>query len=358
MDRILMTADAVGGVWTYTLELARAFARAGVATTLATMGPPPSSGQRLAAREIRELELIERDFPLEWMDAWAGVDDAAEWLLDIETRIQPAIVHLNGYAHACLPWRTPTIVVAHSCVLSWSDAVRCPLDEARRASYHGAVSRGLETANWVVAPSMAMLAALERHYGPLPRATVIANGRDADRFQPLGKEPFVFAAGRIWDRGKNLDTLAIVAKQIRWPLVVAGEGAPPKGVAHVGVLTESQMAHWLGRAAIVAAPSRYEPFGLFALEAALSGCALVLGDIPSFREIWGAAADFVDPEDPIALRIALERLMTAPATLRDRASAARARALTFSPDRMARSYLDVYAAAQAAARAEQVSCGS
>ncbi len=31
-------------------------------------------------------------------------------------------------------------------------------------------------------------------------------------------------------------------------------------------------------------PARYEPFGLSVLEAALSGCALVLGDIPSLRE--------------------------------------------------------------------------
>ena len=52
----------------------------------------------------------------------------------------------------------------------------------------------------------------------------------------------------------------------------------------------------MGRAAIYALPARYEPFGLSILEAALSGCALVIGDIPSLREIWADAALFV-PSD-------------------------------------------------------------
>ena len=38
-------------------------------------------------------------------------------------------------------------------------------------------------------------------------------------------------------------------------------------------------------------PARYEPFGLSILEAALSGCALVLGDLPSLRELWDRRGD-------------------------------------------------------------------
>ena len=37
----------------------------------------------------------------------------------------------------------------------------------------------------------------------------------------------------------------------------------------------------------------YEPFGLAVLEAAQAGCALVLSDIPTFRELWDGAALFV-----------------------------------------------------------------
>jgi glycogen synthase len=59
-------------------------------------------------------------------------------------------------------------------------------------------------------------------------------------------------------------------------------------------------ADWYARASIYALPARYEPFGLSALEAALSGCALILGDIPSLREVWLEAAPYVSPDDESA----------------------------------------------------------
>ena len=43
--KILMTADTVGGVWTYALELAGALAPHGVEVALATMGRRLSSAQ-------------------------------------------------------------------------------------------------------------------------------------------------------------------------------------------------------------------------------------------------------------------------------------------------------------------------
>ena len=99
----------------------------------------------------------------------------------------------------------------------------------------------------------------------------------------------------------------------------------------------------MGRASIYVLPARYEPFGLAALEAALAGCALVLGDIPSLREVWEEAAVFVPPDDTDMLARALRRLVSEP-VLRSRMSTlARTRALEFSPERMADAYLAVYA---------------
>jgi glycosyltransferase involved in cell wall biosynthesis len=66
------------------------------------------------------------------------------------------------------------------------------------------------------------------------------------------------------------------------------------------------------RAAIYVLPARYEPFGLSALEAALSGCALVLGDLPSLREIWGETAVFIPPDDSEALHSAVSALIGSP----------------------------------------------
>jgi hypothetical protein len=99
----------------------------------------------------------------------------------------------------------------------------------------------------------------------------------------------------------------------------------------------------MGRAAIYALPARYEPLGLSVLEAALAGCALVLGDIPSLREVWGGeAAIFVPPNDVDALADALELLRREPVRRARLAVCARARALEYGPARMAASYLAAY----------------
>jgi glycosyltransferase involved in cell wall biosynthesis len=98
----------------------------------------------------------------------------------------------------------------------------------------------------------------------------------------------------------------------------------------------------MARAAIYAFPARYEPFGLSVLEAGLSGCALVLGDIPSLREVWQDAATFVPPEDREALLEAIERLAHDDLLRARMSAAARARAVEFAADRMARRYVDLY----------------
>jgi len=120
-----MTADAVGGVWTYALELARGLASADVEVCLATMGPRPTAEQREAAAQISNLRVFESEYKLEWMqDPWQDVDAAAEWLLALEDRLEPDLVHLNGYIHGNLGWQSSVLIAAHSCVLSWWRAVR------------------------------------------------------------------------------------------------------------------------------------------------------------------------------------------------------------------------------------------
>ncbi|HET6692503.1 MAG TPA: glycosyltransferase, partial [Miltoncostaeaceae bacterium] len=147
-------------------------------------------------------------------------------------------------------------------------------------------------------------------------------------FRPAPKEPFVFSAGRLWDPAKNVAALCEIASAIPWPVVVAGDtagpdggGRPIEGVELLGRIEPARMRDWLARASIYAMPARYEPFGLSVLEAALSGCALVLGDIPSLREVWGEAALYADPFDDGALAAALRRL-AGDAALRERIAAA------------------------------------
>ncbi len=349
--KVLMTADTVGGVWTYSLELAGALNCLGVQTALATMGRPLTRDQKEeAAAAVPNLEIFESAFKLEWMDdPWQDVERAGEWLLDLEASLQPDIIHLNGYAHGALPWRAPTLVVGHSCVLSWWQAVRGEDAPPEWDRYREVVTQGLRSVSRVIAPTAAMLGALEQHYGPFSPAQVIPNGRTAALFAPGKKQEFVFSAGRLWDQAKNLAALEQVAPHLAWPVYVAGEQAHPEGgvapagsVRPLGRLRPEAVADWLARAAVYALPARYEPFGLSVLEAALAGCALVLGDIPSLRENWDEAAVFVPPDDTDALEAAISGLMHDPDRCRAMAARARFRTLDLSSQAMAARYRSVY----------------
>lgn len=346
-----MTADTVGGVWTYALELARALATRGVEVAIATMGALPDRTQREEASRVPNVSLFESAFRLEWMeDPWADVRRAGEWLLELESRLRPDVVHLNGYAHAQLSWRAPVLVVGHSCVLSWWHAVKGEDAPPEWERYRLEVARGLRNADLVVAPTGAMLAALEEHYGPVKRGRVIPNCRDAALFSQHEKEEFILTAGRLWDEAKNVSSLARVAPGLPWPVYVAGEDKRPGGgaaqlpnVKLLSRLSSESLRNWFERAAVYALPARYEPFGLSALEAALASCALVLGDIPSLREVWGDAALFVPPEDTLALKDALAELIEDAGKRRLMATRARRRALEFTPARTAEGYLAAYA---------------
>jgi glycogen(starch) synthase len=358
--KVLMTADTVGGVWTYALELARGLAEQGVEVALATMGAPLDELQREMAGRIPRLKVFESTFKLEWMeDPWRDVERAGDWLLGLEERFAPDLIHLNGYAHGALPWSAPKIVVGHSCVLSWWEAVKGEAAPDAWDRYSEEVRRGLLSADLVIAPSSAMMSALVRHYGPLPRTRVIHNGRDVRLFRPTAKEPILFSAGRLWDEAKNLEALEHVAPRLPWPVFVAGENHHPDGgearphhTRLLGRLSQRALAAWLGRSSIYVLPARYEPFGLSVLEAALAGCALVLGDIPSLRELWRNRAVFVPPGDPDALEDAVVRLIEDPDRRQALAAGARSRALERTPERMVEGYLAAYAEALSAGEAE------
>jgi glycosyltransferase involved in cell wall biosynthesis len=343
---LLMTADAVGGVWTYAVDLSRALAARGMAVTLAVIGRT-SQAQRRAARGI---PLVEQDFKLEWMDdPWDDVRASGDWLLEVCARVRPDAVHLNGYAHAALPWPVPALVAGHSCVLSWYEAVRGERAPPRFDRYREEVSRGLLAARSVVAPTYAMLRELERFYGPLRGARAIWNARDPRLFEPGFKEPIVLAAGRLWDEAKNLRAVDEAAPACPWPVYVAGDARHPDGgeacaanVRLLGPLLQDELAVWMARASVYALPALYEPFGLSVLEAALSGCALVLGDITSLRELWAGTALFVDPRDPDALGAALRRLARDDSERERLAELARARARGMDLDLVAAQYLSAY----------------
>jgi glycosyltransferase involved in cell wall biosynthesis len=308
------------------------------------MGEPLLAAQRAQAEELDLYALHESDYPLEWMpDPWADVSEAGEWLLELAHEEGVDAVHLNSFSHGALAWPAPVLVAGHSCVCSWWRAVHGEEAPPLWNRYRDEVARGLAGAGAVVAPSAVMLAALRRHYG-LRGGTVIANGSSAPARGHSEKQPFVLAAGRFWDPAKNLSALAAAATSLPWPVFAAGpvSGTAPPGLRALGELAADELLELREEAAIFAAPARYEPFGLSALEAARAGCALVLGDIPSLREVWGDAAVYADPGNPAHLHGQLSHLIEHDRVRREMAGRARARARRYSVARMTGAYLQLY----------------
>lgn len=349
-QRVLVTADTVGGVWTYTRVLVDQLAEAGLEVVVAAMGGEPSAAASRAMTETDGVALFAAEYDLEWMpDPWEDVDAAADWLMAICRHTDPDLVHLNNFAHGTLDWNRPSLMVGHSCVLSWFRAVEDRPAPPRFEAYRQRVEAGLQAADTVAAPTEAMLSALDRHYGPFPDTRVIPNGLPTEPFESRPAEPFVLTAGRLWDEAKNAGAVREVAPELSWPVFVAGTQQAPdgreiplEGVETLGHLSRAELRNWYARAGIYALPARYEPFGLTPLEAGLSGCALVLGDIDSLREVWGEAALFVDPESTGELAEALETLVDDGALRREMARRASRRAREYGAERMGERYLQLY----------------
>lgn len=344
---VLMTTDSVGGVWTYCMDLAAATAPLGVRYTLACLGPAPTEDQRREAARLGNVSLLCCAGRLEWMDdPWRDVDAAGAWLVELERQRRPDVVHLNGYAHGACGFEAPVVIGAHSCVLSWWRSVKGAEAPAQWDEYRRRMVAGLEGADTVVAPTAAMLAEVPRlgaaAYGVIP------NGRTSGGPRVCEKLPLVAAVGRVWDEGKNISAVAGAAAGLPWGCMIAGEAgsAGLDGFANVtalGRLAGGEVRGLLDRASILAHPARYEPFGLAPLEAALAGCALVLGDIDSLREVWRDAAVYVNPDDPEHLQWQLLDLIDDPQERLRMAQCARARAAHYAPEKFGAAYGALYA---------------
>lgn len=350
--RVLMTTDSVGGVWSYTLELCRALAAFDCEIRLACMGGPLGGAAREDAAGLPNVTLRESDYRLEWMEApWDDVGRAADWLAELAHESGADLLHLNCYGPALRRFDLPVLLVAHSCVHTWWRATRGGDPDAEWQRYRECVIHALATADRVVVPTTAHLHATGECYEEVNlngRARVIHNGIDASRCT-VDRLPgrFVLGVGRAWDEAKNLRQLASVAPVLDCPTLIVGEGDFGQGggarnLVRLGRLPRRDLEQYFRRAAAFVHPARYEPFGLAVLEAAVCGCPLVLGDIPTLRELWHGAALFVNPTDARALCRKLERLLDDAALRESLGAAARKRAHRYGAASMAASYAEEY----------------
>jgi glycogen synthase len=352
--RILITTDTIGGVWTFTRELVAGLLEAGCEIILVSFGRSPSEPQRQWTSEMRwrwrrHFRSAVYDAPIEWMqhneDAYTR---PAKSLMQLIEECRVDLLHSNQFCFGALPIDVPKVVTAHSDVLSWARACReDTLDDSvwlRR--YCSLVSTGLAGAQAVVAPTHWMLRALGESYDLPEDQRIIANGRSI----PSSPQPFrklqAITAGRLWDEAKGIYLLSEVSSPI--PLLVAGDAAFDgvtaasvlEKVRMLGPLVENAVLEIFRESELYICTSRYEPFGLAPLEAALCGCAILAHDIPSLREVWKDGALYFT--DATSLSELLYKLHSDRELLAKAKACSSVQAQIYSREKMTSAYLALF----------------
>ncbi|MBM4369786.1 MAG: glycosyltransferase, partial [Deltaproteobacteria bacterium] len=122
---------------------------------------------------------------------------------------------------------------------------------------------------------------------------------------------------------------------------VAGEGpysAP--GLEWLG--PRDDVPALLAEADVLAVPSRWEGFGIAALEGMAAGVPVVASDVGGLAELVGDAGVLVPPGNPRALRDALDRVLRDRDLARDLSRRGRERARRYGMERMVGSYVDIW----------------
>ena len=171
----------------------------------------------------------------------------------------------------------------------------------------------------------------------------------------LGNEHFLYVGDD--EPRKNLDTLLAAHRIYRdatggtVPLVLAG--SVDRGES--GVLVERQpsnqrLAELYAGAVALVQPSRYEGFGMTALEAMSVGTPVIAASAPGLLEVCGDAAIYVDPSDAQGLAVAMARIAADPELRGELSDRGRQRASSFSWPASAQSHLKAYELALARSR--------
>jgi glycogen synthase len=359
---VLVTAETLSGAWTYTRELVTGLITRGVRVTLVSFGEIPLPEQTAWMDTLHGLDYRPTAFRLEWMhEAEQDLPDSTNFLTALVREVQPDVLHLNQFCYGDLPVDIPRVVMTHGDLITWTQAVQghSPRPTRWLKRYRDMVVRGISGADAVVAPSAWMLDALRSCYARPHRDEVIYPGRNPIFFNPyVSKEDSVLAIGRMVDAGKQVFLLTQHVHPISVCIVGAEHTVPVPRipiradvkvstdetcVAVRGPQTEAQLRALYSRASIYAATARYEPLGMTALDAALSRCAIVANDIPSFREIWGDAALYFRTNDAASLAETIRALNSDRSHCRAQAELAYTRARQrFTTKRMIDEYLQLY----------------
>jgi glycogen synthase len=346
--KILMTTDTRDDKWYFTLNLLSSLSYENVEVVLLAMGP------KLFHHQLEELEELAPNIHFyhqsilpEWKENdLTSLPRASIWINKIFSAEKPDLIHLNHYSPACIHWDVPVVLSPHSCIVM-QEMVKNQNDltDNHQKVFH-MTQIALHSANALVFPSVALLSYFTAIYGEMSNVFIIPPGLKQNFIPSDQKFPMVFSEGNLEDPYHQLDLLMDAASSINGEIFIAGEKEQiqrlPKNVRFLGKLTRQQKMNWLKMAAIYAWPSKNDPFGLGFLDAASQRCALVGGENPYLKEIWGEALEEVKDENPIDLADACNELLHFPHKAYARGENAFSKAQEFNQQSIARQYVELY----------------
>ncbi|MFZ5440991.1 MAG: glycosyltransferase family 4 protein [Myxococcota bacterium] len=333
---------------------------------------------RYALELARRLPQLEPGWQFVGLTAPAGVPDdlgalapriplvraKAEFLSPLEQpalltdllRQRPDLFHATSFSVPAL-WPGKLVATIH-------DANHLALPESasvtHTAYYRLVVAPRAARAQALITVSEFSRREISAHLGLVPeRLQVIGNGVDPSFHVPPAQEladfrarrglpPKYFAAIGNPKPFKNLKVLLPIAEGLPAPLVLlAGRGARrtlgfPESVIELSPLPDGELVRFYAGASAVLVPSRYEGFGLPALEAMACGAPVIASAAGAHPEIIGTAGLLVPPDNSIAWREACLQLFRDDALRRQLAEAGVERAARYSWDDCARQTLQVY----------------
>lgn len=210
---------------------------------------------------------------------------------------------------------------------------------------------------------------------PESTVSVIRNGIDLSTWQfrrraPRSEPAKLLYVGRLeYEKGIQ-DAIAALPRVRRshpgTTLHIAGEGTQfawlagltrthrvARSVSFLGNLDHTELLGWLHEADAIVLPSRYEPFGIIALEAAAAGTPLVASTAGGLGEaiVDGVTGLSFEPGDVAGLAASVRRVLDDADAAQERASAARERlTVDFDWKHVAKSTARIYLEAKRGVR--------
>jgi len=309
--RILINTSSSGNDYIFSIDLAKSLQNLGVEIFLAVTGVPLNDEQKT---ELKQFDYAYANYKQDWMEN-PGTDllEAGQWLMKIKTNFKPDLVHLNSMLFGILPWNVPVVTVIHTCMVSRSKAIHNNHLPQKWEMYKQMARASLRASDAVIAPTQSTLSAAEDIYGPFKNSRVIPQGRSAYIFRSSVKKKYIFCNGKLMDEANNLELILNAAPEIDYPIYIADslghmrKKSLAENVFLTGPVKGKKLSDWMSSASVYVLPSKYETFGYSFVDAALSKCALIGGNIISLRETWGNSMLYVENKNELVK--AVNRLM-------------------------------------------------